>query len=268
MMNGVQVSSRNLLTNIIVAHDLKLLKDVEVECPSGLCEVRLLDLSNLGLESPLNSNQLAEGRQYLGAPPSTINTKFVSFTSYRLPRKTSGKIGHHDMCKLLKRSNTKNVYAPYLIINSLERLITPPADAPSYAFNVPLIYKDLFRLLPEEFAISSISSSETQQMPMCNSFMCSLETYKLFHPFILKIMDDCWQLNNFSFDWSSTWSTQYPDRETGLLIERATALWFSQQKDLKINGPKWGSRFPPKILKLHPRSLGWRDPQQPLDNAN
>lgn len=230
MMNGVQVKSQNLLTNIIVAHDAKLLKDVELECPRGLCEVRLVDLSNSGLESPLNSNQLAEARQYLVAPPSTIDTQFVSFTSYRLPHKTGGKIGHHDMCKLLKGSNTKNVYAPYLIINSLERLTTPPADAPSYAFNVPPIYQDLFRLLPEDFAMSSISPSEARQMPMCNSFMCSLETYALFHPFILKIMDDCWLLNNFSFDWSSIWSTQYPDRETGLLIERATALWFSQQK--------------------------------------
>ena len=175
------------------------------------------------MESPLNSNQLAEARQYLVAPPSTIDTQFVFYTSYRLPHKTSGKIGHHDMCKLVKWSSAKNVYAPYLIINSLERLITPPADAPSYAFDVPPIYQDLFRLLPEEFEIESISPSEPRQMPMCNSFLCSLETYALFHPFVLKIMDDCAR-NKFSFDWSSTWSTQYPDRETGLLIERATDL--------------------------------------------
>ena len=120
------------------------------------------------------------------APPSTIDTQFVFYTSYRLPHKTSGKIGHHDMCKLVKWSSAKNVYAPYLIINSLERLITPPADAPSYAFDVPPIYQDLFRLLPEEFEIESISPSEPRQMPMCNSFLCSLETYALFHPFVLK----------------------------------------------------------------------------------
>ena len=173
------------------------------------------------------------------------------------------------MCKFLKSSNTKSVYAPYLIVNSLERLIKPPADAPPYTFDVPPIYEDLFRLSPELLATSDISRQSTRLLPMCNSFMCSVDTYTLFHSFIVKVMNECWYQNNFSFEWSSTWSVQYPDRETGLLIERATALWFSQQKDLKINGPQWGSSFPPKILKFHPRSFGWRNRRiNPLDYTN
>ena len=261
--------SQILLTNIVVAHDSALLNEIEIECPSHSCEVRLIDFSNSKLEHPYSSNQLAEARQYMAAPPSSIATKFVSFSSYRMPEKTNGQIGHHDMCKLLKHSNTKNVYAPYLIINSLERLLRPTADAPPYAFDIPPIYEDLLRLWPADFAASSSFPSDVRRMPMCNSFMCSLDTYTRFYPFVKKIMDDCWRKNEFSFDWKSTWSAVFPDRETALLIERASALWFSQQKDLKIYGPNWGSGFPKKVCNFHPRSLGWRNTHSKnLDNGN
>jgi hypothetical protein len=178
--------SRILLTNIIVAHDSALLNEIEIECPSRSCEVRLIDFSNSKLEHPFNSNQLAEARQYIAAPPSSITTKFVSFSSYRMPEKTNGQIGHHDMCKLLKHSNTRDVYVPYLILNSFERLLKPTAEAPPYTFDVPPIYEDLSRIWPADFAISSLSPSETRRMPMCNSFMCSLDTYNRFYPFIEK----------------------------------------------------------------------------------
>ena len=261
--------SRILLTNIIVAHDSALLNEIEIECPSRSCEVRLIDFSNSKLEHPFNSNQLAEARQYIAAPPSSITTKFVSFSSYRMPEKTNGQIGHHDMCKLLKHSNSRDVYVPYLILNSFERLLKPTAEAPPYTFDVLPIYEDLSRIWPADFAISSLSPSETRRMPMCNSFMCSFDTYNRFYPFIKKIMDDCWSKNKFSYDWNSTWSAVFPDRETGLLLERASALWFSQQKDLQIHGTNWGRSFPKKILHFHPKSLGWRKAiNSALDETN
>ena len=90
------------LTNVIVAHEAALLEKIETSCPYRVCKVELIDFSNSGLRSPWDSNQIAEARQYLVINPQEITTAFVSFSSYRMPEKTLGQIGHHDMCRLVR----------------------------------------------------------------------------------------------------------------------------------------------------------------------
>jgi hypothetical protein len=75
------------LTNVVVAHEGALLGEIETNCPFQVCEVKAVDLSSTDLQSPWNSNQIAEARQYFVVDPKELTTPFVSFSSYRLPKK-------------------------------------------------------------------------------------------------------------------------------------------------------------------------------------
>jgi hypothetical protein len=240
-----------------VAHDAQLLKGVDLECPFGLCIINLVGFASGALIEPQDSNQLAEARQYFAIEPESITTKFVAFSSYRLPEKTNGQIGHHDFCKLMRNAKTDDVYAPYLIKNSLERLINLPENAPPYTINVLPIYADLVGLWATDFSNLLSSPQKMRKLVMCNSFACSTEVYTEFHKFITRVILDCWRINEFKFDWAHLWESTFPNRETGLLIERATALWFAQQ-NLNIHGTHWGKAWPKKFLNYHPEMFGWR----------
>ena len=257
------------LTNVVVAHEAALLGEIETNCPYQVCEVKKVDLSNADLQSPWNSNQIAEARQYFVVDPKELTTPFVSFSSYRLPEKTLGQIGHHDMCRLVRNASTRDVYSPYAIKNSLGRMLNPGPNAEPYTFDVTPILNDLLNLWSKEFQELTRDIQEPRFLPMCNSFCCSTKTYSDLHAFIVKVIQQSWQRNQFNFQWKDQWTASYPGREAGLLFERATAYWFASQTNLEIHCTAWAQKFPRKILNFHPPFLGWRNlGSDDLDTTN
>jgi hypothetical protein len=242
---------------VIVAHEASFLEQIETLCPYDLCKVRLIDLSNAGLQYPWNSNQLAETRQYFVVLPEDVETPYVSFSSYRLPEKSGGNLGHHDFCRLIKYSSENDVYSPYLIKNSLPRMLKPGADAPAYTNDVVPLLNDLLELCPNEFK-ELRESAGAGHFLMCNSFCCSAATYTEFHNFITRTITNFWELNKFEFEWKGLWSTYFSGREVGMIFERATAMWFASQPILRIRGTRWAEPFPKKIFNFHPKFFGWR----------
>ena len=257
------------LTNVIVAHEAALLSEIETNCPFQVCEVKAVDLSSADLQPPWNSNQIAEARQYFVVDPKELTTPFVSFSSYRLPEKTLGQIGHHDMCRLVKSASTRDVYSPYAVKNSLGRMLNPGPNAEPYTFDVTPILNDLLNLWSKEFQELTRDIQEPRFLPMCNSFFCSTKTYSDLHAFIVKVIQQSWQRNQFNFQWKDQWTASYPGREAGLLFERATAYWFASQTNLEIHCTAWAQKFPQKILNFHPPFLGWRNlGSDDLDTTN
>jgi hypothetical protein len=246
------------LTNVIVAHEVALLGEIETNCPYQVCEVKAVDLSSADLQPPWDSNQIAEARQYFVVDPKELTTPFVSFSSYRLPEKTLGQVSHHDMCRLVQNASATDVYSPYVIKNSLGRMLNPAANAEPYTFGVTPILDDLLSLWPEEFQELTRDIQEPRFLLMCNSFCCSTKTYSDLHAFIVKVIQQSWLKNQFSFQWKDQWTISFPEREAGLLFERATAYWFANQKNLEIHCTAWAQKFPRKILNFHPSFLGWR----------
>jgi hypothetical protein len=104
---------------------------------------------------------------------------------------------------------------------------------------------------------------------MCNSFCCSTKTYLGLHAFIVEVIQQSWQRNQFNFQWKGQWTASYPGREAGLLFERATAYWLASQTNLEIRCTEWAQKFPRKILNFHPSFLGWRKlASDDLDTTN
>jgi hypothetical protein len=252
------MSEKPLLTNVVVTHRKELLSQIELVCPHNTCQVKAVDLSSADLQPPWNSNQIAEARQYFVVDPKELTTPFVSFSSYRLPEKTLGQIGHHDMCRLVQNASKRDVYSPYVIKNSLARMLNPAADAEPYTFDVKPILNDLLSFCSKEFQELSRDIQEPRFLPMCNSFCCSTKTYSDLHAFIVEVIQQSWQRNQFNFQWKDQWIASYPGREAGLLFERATAYWFASQTNLEIRCTGWAQKFPRKILNFHPSFLGWR----------
>ena len=246
------------LTNVIVAHKASLLEKIETSCPHGACEVRVVNFSNAGLRSPWDSNQIAEARQYFVIEPNEIKTPFVSFSSYRMPEKTLGQVGHHDMCRLVRNASMTDVYSPYVIKNSLARMLNPSIDTEPYTFGVMPILNDLLEIWSEDLRELTSDFEGPRFFPMCNSFCCSTETYSDLHAFMIKVIQQSWEQNQFNFEWKDQWTASFPGREAGLLFERATAYWFASQPNLEIRCTQWAQHFPKKLLNSHPSFLGWR----------
>ena len=162
-----------------------------------------------------------------------------------------------------------DVLSPYLLRQNLDNLIMPKSSAPAYAFLVPDIYISLFELSHElRFKASETDSNTTLLLPFCNSFVASIETYIRFYEFITGLIQKCWEQKQFSFMWSKTWAESFGGRETGLLIERATALWFAFQPELRILGTGFGVGYPREISLDGLDSEEWLLKSSVLPNEN
>ena len=162
------------------------------------------------------------------------------------------------MCRLVRNASVTDVYSPYAIKNSLGRMLNPADNAEPYTFDVTPILNDLLSLWSKEFQELTRDIQEPRFLPMCNSFCCSTKTYSDLQAFIVKVIQQSWQRNQFNFQWKDQWTASYPGREAGLLFERATAYWFASQTNLEIRCTAWAQKFPRKILNFHPSFLGWR----------
>jgi len=241
-----QEASNKLVTNVLVGHDTESMSLITtVDC--GVCKIVKVDVSDSRLPHPWNSNQLAESRAFLIFPPKSIDTPFVSFSSTRMNIKTNGLIDAHSACRLVEWMEPKDILSPYLLRQNLQNLLDPEDHAPAYAFLVPEIYKSIFELSrPLQQKAFEVSSKTPLLLPFCNSFVVSIETYAEYHNFITDFIQLCWE-RQFTFEWFSNWIGSFDGRETGLLIERATALWFGLQPHLRILGTGFGVGYPDQI---------------------
>ena len=242
-----QTTSIKLLTNVLVGHDAESVS-LATTSDCGVCKILKVDVSNSQLRYPWNSNQLAESRAFLILPPKSINTPFVSFSSTRMNIKTNGLVDAHSACRLIEKMEPKDILSPYILRHNLQNLLDPEVDAPAYAFLVPEIYKSIFELSHEvQLKAFEVGSKTPLLLPFCNSFVASIETYSEFHKFITHFIQLCWEQQQFTFEWFSNWIGSFDGRETGLLIERSTALWFGLQPHLRILGTGFGVGYPDEI---------------------
>ena len=246
-MNSIQ--PKKLITNVLVGHDTESLSLVTTsDC--GVCKFVNVDVGNSQLRYPWNSNQLAESRAFLILPPSSIDTPIISFSSTRMEMKTNGAISAHSACRFAEKLEHNDVLSPYLLRQNLQNLLDPEVGAPPYAFLVPDIYKSIFDLSDQlRQKAYEVGSKTPLLLPFCNSFTVSIETYYRFHEFIMGFIQSCWNQQQFTFTWFNNWAGHFDGRETGLLIERVTALWFGLQPQLRILGTGFGVGYPDQILQ-------------------
>lgn len=242
------MSESKLLTNALIGHDEQSMSLVgDDSC--RYCQVIKINVGNSHLDFPYDSNQLSETRGFLALSQKLVATPFVSFLSTRVKLKTKGLITVHSGCVLSPELHENSVLAPYLIKQSLSNLVEPEPHAPAYAFLVPPIYNSIFELSPNlRKAASSISAESLLNLPFCSSFVCSKNTYKNFYDFIIGLVNSIWDANCFQFQWFEKWKDSFVGRETGLLLERATALWFALNPDLEVIGNGFGNGYPASLL--------------------
>jgi len=263
-----QEASNKLVTNVLVGHDTESMSLITtVDC--GVCKIVKVDVSDSRLPHPWNSNQLAESRAFLIFPPKSIDTPFVSFSSTRMNIKTNGLIDAHSACRLVERMEPKDILSPYLLRQNLQNLLDPEVHAPAYAFLVSEIYKSIFELSrPLQQKAFEVGSKTPLLLPFCNSFVVSIETYSQFHKFITNFIQLCWEEQQFTFAWFNNWVEHFDGRETGLLIERATALWFGLQPQLRILGTGFGIGYPDKILSNASLHKAWLNENEVSTNGH
>ena len=163
--------------------------------------------------------------------------------------KTSGLLTAHSGCIFTPEMNENIVLAPYLIKRSLGNLVEPEPHAPPYAFLVPDIYKSIFEHSPDLRIAASLVSSESQlKLLFCSSFVCSREIYSNYYDFIGNLVDSIWDANQFKFSWFENWESNFGGRETGLLLERASALWFGLNPEIEVVGNGFGNGYPTNLL--------------------
>lgn len=263
-----QTTSKKLLTNVLVGHDAESVSlAATLDC--GVCKILKIDVGNSQLRFPWNSNQLAESRAFLILPPKLITTPFVSFSSTRMDIKTNGLIDAHSACRLAEKLEPKDVLCPYLLRQNLQNLLNPEVDAPAYAFLVPDIYKSIFVLSHQlQQKAFEVGLKTPLLLPFCNSFVVSIETYSQFHKFITNFIQLCWEEEQFTFAWFNNWVGHFDGRETGLLIERATALWFGLQPQLRILGTGFGIGYPDQILQNSSLYKAWLNKNEVSTNGH
>ena len=248
------LSKGKVLTNVLVGHDANSMSLASDES-CRYCLLRKVDVSKSNLKFPYDSNQLSETRGFLVISPESISTPFVSFSSTRIEIKTHGVLTAHSGCNLAAEMNEKMVLAPYLIRQSLRNLIEPELNAPPYAFLVPDIYRSIFEHSPDlRNAVMLVSNRSQLSLPFCSSFVCSKSTYSKFHHFIVQLVDQLWDANKFEFQWFENWKTSYGGRETGLLLERATALWFALNTEIEVVGDGFGGGYSTNLLHSRPEN--------------
>ena len=263
-----QSISKKLVTNILVGHNAESLS-LTMPSDCDVCKTLKVDVNNSDLRHPWDSNQLAESRAFLLFPPKSIDTPFVSFSSTRMNIKTNGLVDTHSACRLVEKMEPKDMLSPYLLRQNLQNLLDPEVDAPAYAFLVPEIYKSIFELSYEvQQKAFEVGSKTPLLLPFCNSFVVSIETYSEFHKFITHLIQLCWEEQQFMFEWFSNWIGSFDGRETGLLIERATALWFGLQPHLRILGTGFGIGYPDQILKNGYLDSAWMTKNQIMINEH
>ena len=257
-----------LVTNILVGHNADSLRSTAgLDC--GICKILKVDVSNSQLRHPWNSNQLAESRAFLLIPPDAIETPFVSFSSTRMGIKTNGLVEEHSACRLATMMGQSDVLSPYLLRQNLSNLLNPEIGAPAYAFLIPEIYRSMFDLSDQLYQkVSEIGSKSMLLLPFCNSFVVSIEIYSQFHEFITRFIQSCWEQQQFTFSWFINWEGHFDGRETGLLIERATALWFGLQPQLRILGTGFGVGYPDRVLENGLLHKAWLTKNEALINEH
>ena len=244
-----QTTSKKLITNVLVGHDAESV-NLATTSDCGVCKVLKVDVGNSQLSYPWNSNQIAESRAFLILPPKLIDTPFVSFSSTRMGIKTNGLVDAHSACRLAEKLEHQDVLSPYLLRQNFQNLLKPEVAAPAYAFLVPDIYKSIFDLSDQlKQKAFEVGSNSPLLLPFCNSFVVGIETYSQFHEFITNFIQLCWEEQQFTFTWFNNWVGHFDGRETGLLIERATALWFGLQPQLRILGTGFGVGYPDQVLE-------------------
>ena len=252
-----QPTSKKLLTNVLVGHDAESV-GLATTSDCCVCKVLKVDVGNSQLGYPWDSNQLAESRAFLILPPKSIDTPFVSFSSTRIEIKTNGAINTHSACRLVEKLQHQDVLSPYLLRQNFQNLLEPEVDAPAYAFLVPDIYKSVFDLSHQlKQKAFEVASNSPLLLPFCNSFVVSIGTYSQFSEFITNFIQTCWEEQQFAFSWFNNWVGHFDGRETGLLIERATALWFGLQPQLRILGTGFGVGYPDQVLENGSLHKAW-----------
>lgn len=237
-----------LLTNVLIGHDERSMSFVD-DKSCHYCQVLKINVSNSNLDVPYDSNQLSETRGFFVLSPELVTTPFISFSSTRMALKTQGLVTVHSGCVLLPELHENSVLAPYLIRQTLGNLVEPESHAPPYAFLIPPIYKSIFELSSDlRNAASYISAESILNLPFCSSFICSKNTYKKFYDFITRLVNSIWDANCFHFQWFDDWKDSFAGRETGLLLERASALWFALNPDVEVTGDGFGNGYPASLL--------------------
>jgi len=254
------MASPPIITSIVVSHNAAS-RALTADCGCRNCELRVIAVDNGVLAEPYNSNQLAEFRAFLMCSPDSINTPFVAFSSARMQNKTRGAFGQHWACELSSQMQITNVLSPYLIIQQQNKLQMPDPAAPPYAFLAASIYESVYELSNELAERAKLSNDHTiLALPFCSTFAMSKQVYKRFYVFIKEFIERLWRVNNFELPWFSDWVSTFQGRESGLLLERAAALWFAFQTDLLILGTGFGTEFPVSIRSNGVLGPGWKTP--------
>lgn len=248
---------RKYFANVVVGH-LEI-GDLIEQCPQGICTVIPVNVSSLNLGN-FSSNQISESRAFLLDPGQFKSFKFVGFTSINIETKTNSNINIHSACNLISSMSKNQVLSPYVMKSTVQRLLNPVEGSPGFAFKVPRIYRDIIDLELKQLSILK-SPNEVRILPFCNSFIASKETYLEFNFFIREVIEKIWDRSRFQYPWFNDWESDFHGRETGLMIERITALWFGSQIHLEVMGPHWGQKYP-STLKL---KNGWRDANSKAD---
>jgi len=251
------MSVQPLLTNIFVGHDQTSCGFVKHKVCNE-CLVRVINVGDSQLKSPFSSPALAESRGFLMTPPDEIETKYVSFNSSRVVQKSGGRVSEHSACNLVGEMLNNDVISPYLLRQKCSRLLEPEVNAPPYAFGVPPIWESILEAVPSFRTMFDLYPNRVLLLPFCNSFVIATAHYAQLRLFLIDLISRCWQTNEFNYKWCELWSSSFPGREYGLLIERATALWLAYHPDLRILGSGFGTGYPSFIEadgKLEPTWL-------------
>ena len=248
------VSKTKPLTNIIISH--------EDEVVGNACRNCIFKSVLVKESVPFHhrsSNAISETRGFLMSPPESIETKFVSFMSYRIEIKTRGNINYHSACSLVKSLDRNTVIAPFAINNTPRRMVHPGDDAPPYAKYAAPIYETLFKLDPR-LGNQVLQENQNQSFlyPFCNSFVMSTKNYAKYYHELTRMVDDAWSAYHFNEKWCGYFSKEFPNREFGMLFERFTALWIGQNEKLNVVSNGWGERYPHLPPNSHFGKLIWK----------
>lgn len=254
-----------LLTNFLICHS-KESSQFATEDSCSVCQMVVVNLGSSTLPEPFSSSKLSEARGFFVPSVERISTPFCSFNSTRLVQKTLGRLTFHSGCSLVKSLMSDDVVSPYLIKRRFDHLLHPEDHAPPYAQVVPPIYESLLSLCPELMQSSEREEGKYLLMPFCNSFICSVEVFNKYKQFIGNVIQRSWKVNRFEFEWCNSWSHWFPGREFGLLVERATALWFASNPDLRVLGTGYGTGYPHANESLDIGSWGWLSTDAEINN--
>jgi hypothetical protein len=254
------------LTNVVVCHDGAEPENIIESCE--FCNVVQLVMREKFPFDYNSANQISETRGFLQLRPREIDTRFVSFVSYRISQKTKKNIDLHSACKFVKVMKTHEVIAPFTIRNSVSRMLNPDQDAPNYANWASEVYKTLFEHSPMIRSMINKSDLDAEQVfPFCNSFVMSKKTYKRFHRHLRRNVKRIWHETGFNASWGESFSAEFPGREFGMLFERFTALWFGLDQSLEIYSNGWGEKYPSEIPNEQMQINDWRSQNGSMELA-